>query len=697
MGRFAGGIVVVLVLAGACPAEEHFNVDFVVGWGGCYRPMEWTPIEIGIGSNLTKPFGGMITVTAQQDDLTKMTVGRRFVLTPDVPLPLPLVTKLAFASDKCELRIADDRGKTRWRYDYELWDFSPSKRPLTAVRREDMLIGLIGRRSFGLGNLPKTASTNTQMGRGKVYVKDKLPRMAPWDWTGFASLDILVLYDPNWEMLNAHQCKAIRQWVANGGKLLVVPGRNRLPSGHSIARLLPVVPGREKQVSIPSRTANAWGLDADVDQSVVCRPLKQRSSAAGGCKMVSYGTEETLFAHGPVGFGHVGVLAFDPSALKTGRKAKTAMFWVEHLGAILGDQSDQTEYRRLQLSGSGSGSRSYSPDYYYELGQANEGLNRVFEHLLDIPEMRPLSIWWVILLLTTLAFLLGPVDYFVLKLLDRQPLTWVTSAACILLFTVGAYYGVQALRSGTAQVRVVSVLDGVEGAGAGWSTTYMGVFAPESDEYRLENLKPNQWWSGISPSETNLWAQHGGRGTKRIFCSQRDGGNLPVSIPINIWSMQCMMSESPREKLPISAKVERLGKELLVSVTNRSDRPISSVYVRLADNRVIRFTGVPAGQTRQFRGRSHMRQRWDNCLVGSRGRRFGPTSGGRFTTDATYFARGCLRRTHAILRYLRRGAVVVCAEYDQAPVPFGLADRRYETDHVQLVRLVVFPTEGTAK
>ncbi|MHC4741257.1 MAG: hypothetical protein ACYS8Z_05070, partial [Planctomycetota bacterium] len=52
--------VMVFVLAGgvALRAEDSkFNVDFFCGWGDCYRPMEWTPLEIGIGSTLEKPLG----------------------------------------------------------------------------------------------------------------------------------------------------------------------------------------------------------------------------------------------------------------------------------------------------------------------------------------------------------------------------------------------------------------------------------------------------------------------------------------------------------------------------------------------------------------------------------------------------------------------------------------------------------------
>ena len=325
---------------------------------------------------------------------------------------------------------------------------------------------------------------------------------------------------------------------------------------------------------------------------------------------------------------------------------------------------------------------------------ANRGLNSVFEHLLNVPELRPLSIWWVILLLTTLAILLGPVDYVILKRIDRQPLTWITSAAWIVLFTVGAYYGVQALRSGVAQVRVVSVVDAIEGTNSRWSTTYMGLFAPESDRYKLEDLKTDQWWSGIAPSRDQLFGYRQEQATREILCVQHDGGNLPDSLPINIWSMQCMMSESPARGVPISADLKRLDDgQLSLTITNRSDWRISGGYVRLDENRVMKFGSIEAGKTGNFRGYTHSRNSWDNTRRSRSDGIFGQMSSSAFSRDSAFFARGCLGRTRGIEAYLKDGAAVVCAEFVNVPVPFSVADRKCDNDHIRLVRLVIFPQQ----
>ena len=196
-------IVFILLQTQIYGAASKLNVDFFLGWDGCYRPMEWTPVEIGISSSkLTKSLDGYVTITAQQDGLNTLSLNHEFVLTADLPLHLPVVTKLAFGTDTCSVRVSDKRGKTQWQHNFELWDYSNNTGlRLIALGNNDLLVGLIGARKFGLLRLAEHTNCLSKAGTGKVYLKEKLPRMVPWDWTGFASLDLLLLYDPDWKLV----------------------------------------------------------------------------------------------------------------------------------------------------------------------------------------------------------------------------------------------------------------------------------------------------------------------------------------------------------------------------------------------------------------------------------------------------------------------------------------------------------------
>jgi len=329
----------------------------------------------------------------------------------------------------------------------------------------------------------------------------------------------------------------------------------------------------------------------------------------------------------------------------------------------------------------------------FQIGWAQVANNAVMEFLYQ--GIRPLSIWWVILLLITLAVLLGPLDYKLLKRMDRLPLTWLTCAFWIILFTVGAYYGVQALRAGDMELRVVSVMDGIENSGHAWSTDYCGLFAPYSDDYRLDNLQEDQWWSGIAPTQENIWQRSTQVGGRRIYCFQHDGGNLPYSIPVNIWDVQCLLNESFAQKMPFDAEVQLQGDQVVINIVNESESPILSGRVMLSDNRGITFDSVGAGDSRQFLSRPRRMGIWDDYSTERYGEyyyRRGRTNLSFKKKDA-FFAQGCLQRTQAMSAYLARGAAIVSVEYDQAPISFVLKDRTYKRNHIKLARLVVFPKE----
>jgi len=660
--------------------------------------MQWTPVEIDITSPLKKPFAGVISISAPQDELTEMTVIEPFVLTPKLPCPRRLAMKFAFAAQKCHVSILDDKGRSQWRGEYELWGGSGSSGRLTVIDEDEMLIGLAGPRRFGLMQLPDYAyCRRSDFDTGDIYVKDKLPRYLPWDWTGYASLDLLVLYNPDWQAVNPEQSKAIAEWVSNGGKLLVVLGERSLPAGGAIAGILPCEVGEKMQTTISARNFAEWDGNGAPKRTVDYWELNPKSGAKVFDKK-EYGTGKSLFMAGFAGFGRVCVLAFDPSKLELRDPQLQAKFWVEHLKPLLGDGSGDTVQRGIELGKHEEDDYGGYSSSYFETGLEGRGANAVMEHLLDIPELRPISIWWVILILATLAILLGPVDYFVLKLLDRQPLTWITSAVCVVLFTLGARYGVIWLRAGPMKVRAVSVLDGVEGTSHAWNTTYSSVFAPQSDDYRFNGLLGNQWWSVISPSREEQYARSDKKvSLRRVSCTQHHGGNLPHSVPINVLSVQCFMNEARAQAMPISATVLKLADDTVtIRIENRSDRPISRGRVRFAENQEMRFGSVPAGESGEFSGDLNDSNGWEEGLDegGGYGYGYGHVPSFANRRSSAYVARGSLQRTQAIYAYLRSGAAVVCAEYDDAAAPFGVENRKNEYSHVRLVRLVVFPKEG---
>jgi hypothetical protein len=674
--------------------KPEMNVDFSVGWGGCYRPREWTPITVGITTPFEKPVDCMVRLSAAQDRFNTLDISRREVLMPAQPKEIPLVARLDYAVSAATLTITGTDSPLFWSHTYELWDQSGGSRPLTAVRHWETLIGVTGSQGFSIMQVQEASVSRRQARQGpkqgSVYTRYRFGRLLPADWTGYASLDLLVLYDPDWVELTDHQQRAIAQWVSNGGSVLMVLGAKPLPAGSLLARMLPLGVGDPKEIQLARRDLSKWNCREPKTDTVACWQVAMDANAPGW-EIDRDTNGNAIFASGPVGFGKVGVLLFDPALLGCRQGKELAQFWVPRMAPLLSQ-------REITLSNNPANADN---DYSYELGPESMASKAVLDYLYSVEQLKPIHIGWVVLVLTSLAVLIGPVDYLVLKAAGRLTWTWVTSTACIAVFSVGAYYGVEYLRGGELQARLVSVVDAVDGANCAWATRYLGIFAPHSDDYSLTGVDREQWreqwWAGIAPDRgEDLYSYNETATSRRIYCQQHiDGGSVPVSVPINIWSMQSLICESRLPKAPFAATAKQQpGGEWTFTITNPSPAPVTHCYARVGENMAVYGGEVPPGESRTFAGRPkplHVisgeleRVRWvTQDLAGETGE----TAGFR---QAAPHALGSAHRSAAMESYLAKGAVVVYAEYDDAPVPLVIEGKSCRFQHTLLARLVVFP------
>ncbi len=733
------GLLVAITLPASAARENPFNVDVFFGWDGYYRPSEWTPVEVGVSSELEEFFNGSILLSAKQDGLNTMNIRHNFVLMPDIPQHLPLVSKFSFNAEKCNVNLIDTtRRRTVWKKSYSLWDYSSQSRKLKAVNENDMLIGLIGKRGFGLIKLPGQTlcsfkgNSNSITSKGKICIGDKLPRMAPWDWTGFASLDLLILYAPDWSRFKTQQLTAIAQWVSKGGKVLLIPGVNPIDAENPIASLLPYEISEARETTITPADLKSLKLNPSESETIITRPIFTPAAFTDTkpplFRLANSENEQSIFVSSNAGFGTIGVLTLDPADLSDKQKNNASQFWVNCITMMLESRSsdykaapkpatnknknrNRNSYNRIdvnKLSMSATRTIELTNDNnqstninYFQTGLSQAGSNAVMEYLYNISEMRPLGIWPVIFLLLLLAILVGPVDYIVLKRKGILPMTWITSAFWIILFSVGAYHGVQALRGGKLQMRHVSILDGIQTERSGnavttnaWSTNYSAVFAPKNDDYELDDERQGQWFSAISPAERQIYSHNSQGSSKQIHCFQHDGSNKPYSMPINIWTMQCLINEAPIEWLPIEATCTRNGKKVTVKINNNSSTELKDGYILFDNEKFFEFSAVPPKSSKEFTGKLRTGKKWDltiQQITSNNNRNSRQFVKRELETEKIFSALGSLRRSRSISQYLDGGAAVVCAKFEESPVPYKVKKKLCDYKHIKLVRLVIFP------
>ena len=687
--RILGLLAVLAIPAGA--SAESWHVGKTVGFAGLYRPGRWVPVVLHVQMREAKhPLDAAITFSSQQDSMNRMTVTRHRAIEPNDPIRIPVCMKLAFPPSDLRVQIADRRsGRVRDNRSFAL-DNTAGGSGLRAVPEHITFVGVCGSSSAGLAGLQDHAVGS---GGRRMVVARCMAGDLPWDWTGYDALDVLVLHEADFRRgVNDYQQAAIAEWVRRGGRLVLLAAARPLPSDGPIAELIPATFGAARAVRTPTGALlAAMGLAANAIGAETAR-VSVRPTAlndpSGRWRQDNFSAGPVAI-WGPAGLGHVTVAPLaatdlirpdgEASPPLAKGAAQLGPFWLNLLNRGLPvlrwyQWSDRAQ-APVQLLTPWQTTSDSSAD------ARRRADNAVVGHLLEIPELRPLSIWWIIGLLAALAVVVGPLDFFLLKLIDRQPWTWLTTGAVVVVFTAGAWIGVERIRGGALQTRVVSVCDAADANATVYVTRYTGIFAPSSKEYRIEGAPPGSWWSGLAPAQApDVYYNESDWGARRLYFTQGDTGNLPRPVPINIWSMQCLIDEShaPPRELGFSARIRRLADgSYEAEVINLTDRPITHAVARVGDGMYLDVGRVEATSSRTVQGRlGHA-----------------PIHNGYYASaiplSKAFGATASAGRSRVIRRALSDSRGVVEVQFAGAPLPFDVEGGVGTVDHVKLARLLV--------
>ena len=105
--------------------------------------------------------------------------------------------------------------------------------------------------------------------------------------------------------------------------------------------------------------------------------------------------------------------------------------------------------------------------------------------MTELPALALPPIGGLVLLLFGYIALIGPINYLVLKRIDRREWAWVTMPALIAVFAAGAYAYGSALRGSDVIVNEVAIVRGAPDATEGSAQVYLGVFSPTRGTYQV--------------------------------------------------------------------------------------------------------------------------------------------------------------------------------------------------------------------
>jgi hypothetical protein len=369
----------------------------------------------------------------------------------------------------------------------------------------------------------------------------------------WAALDRLIWQDTDSASLTPGQLAALRTWIAGGGRLVIVGGSS--PADELTAfpdDLLPYRPSSLLDVD-PSSLASVLGPIPDG-----ATPVSAFAGDPGAGRTLATSGDRVIAADRAFGSGSVTLLGFDP-----------ATQWIAD-----GDTVDVPLWRRLLPPRSG-GTVSLVDD------------QTIVSAVSNLPSLALPPIGGLLVLLFGYIVLVGPVNYLVLRSIDRREWAWVTVPVLIAVFTVGSFGIGAVLRGSDVIVNEVAIVRGAPGTDAATTQSYIGIFSPSRATYQLRVAGDALL---AAPMNGDM-----GDGGSNLDVLQGDPSRVR-DLAVGFGSMRTVRAEASATGPTVTSDLRLDGGRIRGTVTNGSSRTLIAPAIVLGVS-AVRIGDIAPGQS----------------------------------------------------------------------------------------------------
>lgn len=380
------------------------------------------------------------------------------------------------------------------------------------------------------------------------------------------NFDLIILDNVNSAEITEAQWQAIEGWTSSGGILVLAGGPNARKTLAGVpASLLPV----EVDGSSTSSLAAFGGYVGKAAPSGTAT-ISAVKAKAGATVQVAQGGRPLLVQKG-LGSGHVLFFAADLTLDPMADWAGNIALWTKLINENLPAQAQAQAIAVLKGGPPTTGGLRVSSSLAY-------GLRNL--PMFDLPSLNILGA-----LLLGYVLLIGPLNYLILRRLDRRELAWVTVPLLVVLFAGSAYVfafkgkGRDVITNSMAIVR----LDPASGAAR--AQTYVGVFAPSRRSYRvtLEGsalVSPLAAYDGGMPAPVPSGT--GGATVKGPLACRIKTTSQATTIDfvdMRMWSMQSfMVDRGVTTPGTIDSNLHTEDDHIVGTVTNQTDLVLKDAF-----------------------------------------------------------------------------------------------------------------------
>lgn len=369
-----------------------------------------------------------------------------------------------------------------------------------------------------------------------VAPEDLPPRAEAW-----GIVDRLVWQDVDPARLSPEQLAALTTWVGAGGRLIVVGGPAGLAGVVGLPEdLLPYMPASTVDVPADDLEPLVGALPAGT------APLPALTGELARGSVTAWSDGRPIAAQVAVGQGHVALVGVDPT-----------------VPAIAGAPGASGMWRRVMGPLSG---QALNPLVLQDDSQIVAALN-------SLPAVALPDLALLFGLLALYIVLIGPINYLVLRHIDRREWAWVTMPVLVLVFSVGTYVVGMGLKGTDVIVDQLAIVRAAAGTDRGLAQAYVGVFSPNRQTFDVrvadDALLANPIYQAQSQGGVPLDVVGGGSARLRGY-------------EVGFGVLRAFRAEAPVAVPRVDADLTYRDGVLEGTLTNRSEEALESVAVTWA-------------------------------------------------------------------------------------------------------------------
>ena len=593
------GVLLLLLVFASISTRAAIQFDVFLGYDGILPEATWFPIVFEI-KNDGPSFTGTVELTGEnmnQSQARQMVVElptgtlKRFVL--------PVFSTIRGFTG-WDVRLLDERGKVRAE--------QLGVRPRKTIASRTVLIGSLPRTVTGAPMIRGIASPQPELQPTSARFQ---PPVFPDNPLVLEGMDCLYLNSEKASELKENQVNALLGWLNAGGHLII--GVEQITDVTSSGWLHGLVACELKDIQTVAHhpQLQEWLRTATIPTNQYYynqtlrnnrRPRETVTSVVLSSNVfdvpddLAFEAAELPVATGSLREGEVVVAVGDIPLIvrdQHGRGRVTTLLFSPEREPVRSWKNLPTFWARL-TEVPGILYASSNPSYQAGWSPSSDG---IFGAMIDSKQVHKLPIQWLLLLLIVYLVVIGPLDQFWLKRINKPMLTWVTFPCYVVLFSLLIYFIGYKLRAGESEwneLHLVDVLLNGEHAELR-GRTYASVYAPSNQKYALQSAQRFATFRGEF-----LGGYMGNQSSEKATVLQV-GDTFKAEVFIPVWTSQLFVSDwwQPAP-LPLSVTVASQADGWRVTVENHTDQNLTNVQL-VVESYIISLEGeLPASQNRTF-------------------------------------------------------------------------------------------------